>query len=62
MSLESRRILHANGNYWVGPTASSYTVWHDGLNYATADSSYPKTPDGLSIAKARCDYKAKKEQ
>lgn len=54
-------ILHQAGLYWVAATRGSYTVYRDGLTHATPESSYAKTPDGLSIAKARADYLARRE-
>ena len=35
---------------------NAYTVYRAGITHSTADSSYPMTDDGLSIAKARADY------
>lgn len=58
--MDESDILHENGNFWVGKTRrpESYTVYRTGLTHSTPDSSYAFTPDGLSIAKARCDYLA----
>jgi hypothetical protein len=50
-------IVYENGAFWVY-RGKSYTVFRNGLTHATADSSYARTPDGLSIAKARVDYLA----
>ena len=38
------------------------TVYRPAPSYthAVSDSAYPDTADGLSIAKARCDYLAKR--
>lgn len=52
-------IIHENGAYWVARTKDAYTVYKTGLTHSTADSSYPRTDDGKSIAVARCDYLAK---
>ncbi len=54
-------ILHENGAFWVCRERNAYTVFRNGVTAATSDSSYAKTADGLSIAKARCDYLAKRE-
>ncbi len=54
-------ILHENGAFWVCRERNAYTVFRNGVTAATSDSSYAKTPDGLSIAKARCDYLAKRD-
>jgi hypothetical protein len=34
-------------------------VLRTGLTHSTSDSAYPRTPGGLSIAIARCNYLAK---
>ena len=52
-------IKHENGAHWVLDDRASYTVYRTGLTHSTSDSAYPRTPDGLSIAIARCDYLAK---
>jgi len=54
-------IKHEAGKYWVLSTRDAYTVLQTGLMHSTSDSAYPHTPDGLSIAIARCNYLAKKE-
>jgi len=54
-------IVHENGGYWVCRNESDYTVYKTGSTHSTADSSYPLTSDGLSIAIARCDYLAFRE-
>ena len=51
-------IMHETGDYWVSRDRASYTVWKNGVTHSTSDSAYPKTPDGLSIAIARCNYLA----
>lgn len=58
--MQVRDILYAAGDYWIGRMPTQYTVYKNGATHATADSSYAKTDDGLSIAKARCNYLAKK--
>ena len=58
-------IIHENGSFWVLRTHSGYEVRRNvcraGTWVSTGDSAYAKTADGLSIAKARCDYLAKRE-
>lgn len=52
-------IVYENGDYWVSAECRCcYTVFCNGVTCATSDSSYEKTPDGLSLASARCDYLA----
>ena len=53
-------IKHENGVCWVLDDKKSYIVLRVGLTHSTSDSAYPRTPDGLSIAIARCNYLAKK--
>lgn len=52
-------IIYQDGPYWVGRSAHDYTVFRDGSIVARADSSYPRTEDGKSIAIARAKYLAK---
>ncbi len=51
-------IMHENGDYWVARERGSYTVYRIGVTHSTSDSAYARTADGLSIAKARCNYLA----
>lgn len=53
-------IMHENGDFWVGRNKSDYTVYRSGITHSVSDSAYHKSPDGLSIAIARCDYLAKR--
>ncbi|OCJ65279.1 hypothetical protein A6U96_23365 [Agrobacterium tumefaciens] len=53
-------IMHEAGNYWVGRERDSYTVYKVGATHSVSDSAYAKTPNGLSIAIARCNYLAKR--
>lgn len=54
-------ILYQNGPAWVKADRKigAYVVMVDGAVHATSDSAYALDSDGLSIAKARCDYLAK---
>lgn len=58
MTANERTIAHEAGEFWVFRDPKSFTVYKTGFMYSTADSSYEKTADGLSIAMARCDYLA----
>ena len=51
-------IMHEAGAYWVCRQKGAYVVYKIGVTHSTSDSAYAKTPDGLSIAIARCDYLA----
>ena len=53
-------ILYHKPPFWISREASGHVVWRDGSTHATADSTYARTADGLSIAKARADYLAKR--
>ena len=60
MSYRERDIKHENGCYWVLDTGKAYSVMVAGVTHSTSDSTYPRDPDGLSIAVARCNYLAAK--
>jgi len=49
-------IMHEAGAYWVGRQRDAYVVYKAGVTHSVSDSAYARTEDGLSIAKARCDY------
>lgn len=53
-------ILHENGSFWVGMTKTAYVVYRVNSTHSVSDSAYAKTPDGLSIAIARCNYLARR--
>lgn len=58
--MKERDIVYQNGSFWVGKFIGCYGVYQDVNGYAISDSSYSKDEDGLSIAKARCGYRAKR--
>ena len=55
-------IMHEStcGKFWVGRDRkpACYVVYRAGATHSTPDSGYALTSDGLSIARARCDYLA----
>lgn len=57
--IKEKDIVHYAGIYWVLNTGKTYTVYKTGETHSTADSAYPRTTDGLSLAIARCNYMAK---
>lgn len=59
MSAEESDIVHEVGGWFVLATPKRYEVCRNGLVCATVDSTYSKDPDGLAIAIARANYKAK---
>lgn len=56
--MKVKDIKHENGRYWVADTKDAYTVFKIGITHSTSDSAYERSPDGLSLAIARCDYLA----
>lgn len=62
--MKERDIVYSNTPAWVfaDPKQRAYIVMEDGLTHATSDSAYELSDDGLSIAKARCDYLAKRRK
>lgn len=59
--MTEKDIMHENGAYWVGKDQHGYIVYKNGVTHSTADSAYNRTPDGLSLAMARCDYLARRD-
>ena len=53
-----RDIIHQSGDFWVCREHNKYTVMRDKLTHSITDSSYAKTPEGLSVAIVRCNYLA----
>lgn len=58
--MRESNIIHEAGDYWVSNTDGQFTVYLIGLTHSKADSSYPLTDDGKSLAIARCNYLAKR--
>lgn len=58
---ESDMLMDRNG-FYVMRQRSAYVVFRPSPSgmYAISDSAYALTDDGLSIAKARCDYLARR--
>lgn len=56
-------ILYEVGAYWVGRNrrCNAVTVFKIGATHSVSDSAYCNTDNGLSIAKARCDYLSKRD-
>jgi hypothetical protein len=53
-------IVYETGDFWVGRVKRSYTVYRNVGMVAVSDSAYSLSADGLSIAKARADYLARR--
>lgn len=60
--MKEEDIVHENGPFWVLRQKDRYTVFRSGITHSTSDSSYARDEDGLSIAKARCDYLARRAE
>ena len=56
MIKESDIVHETPRGYWVCRDRATYTVMRPRATHSVSDSSYARTPDGLSIAVARCDY------
>ena len=57
-------IIHEVGSYWVGRDrrCAAYVVYKIGPTHSVSDSAYCLNPDGLSIAIARANYLAKRDE
>lgn len=60
--MTEKDIIAQSGDYWVLRTKYGYVVYRDGATVATADSTYPYTEDGKSIATARMRYLANRAE
>lgn len=60
MSYRESEIEYEVGDFWVKRGKTGYTVYLCGVTHSTPDSSYALSADGLSLAKARADYLAKR--
>ncbi len=54
--MKESHIKHENGDFWIADMGDRLTVYESDITHSTADSSYPSTEDGLSLAIARCNY------
>jgi hypothetical protein len=54
--MRERDIKHeaATGSHWVLDAGDSYAVMVVGATHSESESAYARTPDGLSLAIARC--------
>ncbi len=53
-------IVYESGMFWIGHAQGSVTVYRAGATHSIPDSSSPPTESGLSLARARCDYLARR--
>ena len=60
MTYKEKDIIHENGRFWVLKDKRAYTVMVSGITHSINESAYHLNDDGLSIAKFRCDYLAKR--
>ncbi|WP_137114161.1 hypothetical protein [Mesorhizobium sp. GR13] len=49
-------IVYENGRFWVARECNAFVVYRSGITHSVSDSAYARTPDGLSVARRRCDY------
>lgn len=56
--LKESNIAYQNGDFWVMQLKGVFQVMMSGAVHAVADSAY----NDLSLAKARCDYLAKRSK
>ena len=56
MRYKEKHIEHEAGPFWVLDTGRAYAVMVAGVTYSSCESSYARTPEGLSVAVARCNY------
>ena len=60
--MKEQQIEYQVGPFWVGRFPGHHTVFKDTATHAQPDSTYPNTPEGLSLAKARVDYLHKRNE
>lgn len=62
--IKVKEIVYEAGRAWVHRDASgrAYVVYVNGITHAKSDSAYAFDADGLSLAKARCDYLARSDE
>ena len=56
MNIRESDIVYENGDNWVYKAKDCYHVMKGGFTHSVGDSAFTLSEDGLSIAKARCDY------
>ena len=56
--MNESNIKYERGSFWVLKTKAAYHVMRAGLTHSKTESAYALDDNGLSIAKARCDYLA----
>lgn len=57
--IRERHILHEVGDFWVADQGWAFTVFHNVGSWAVSDGSFGHDADGLSLAIARADYRAR---
>lgn len=58
--MRESKIVYENGAFWILHDKGRYIVMRAGITHSESDSAYTGDADGLSIAKARCNYLAKR--
>lgn len=60
--MTERDILYEKGRYWVCGKRHAYFVMVVGVTVSVSESAYPHDEDGYSLAKARVDYLARRDE
>lgn len=58
-TIRERHIVHESGDFWVADQGWAYTVFRNVGCWAVSDASYCRNDDGLSLAIARTNYRAR---
>lgn len=58
--IRERDIVYQVGDFWVLQNRDNYEVRRDVGTHSISDGAYRMSADGLSLAKARVDYLAKR--
>lgn len=62
-------LVHENGDFWVcktqknwfGSPEKTYSIYRNQLTHSVPVASFEQNEDGLSLAIAYCDYRAKRD-
>ena len=60
--MKEKDILYEKGRYWIYGNRRAYFVMVIGVTLSTSESAYPHDEGGYSLAKARVDYLARRDE
>mgnify|MGYP000610327203 CR=1 FL=1 len=60
--MREKNIVFESGRYFVYQAGSSYDVMRNVATHSEVESMYALSPDGLSLAVARCEYLSGREE